>query len=166
MTGLTPTHRLHAGESRYLGIQFALSLGKSDQVRARLDTLARETAEDRPGDAGMEYVLVEVLARLALGDTTAAERVLEYALSSLPNAGRVLTGEVTSIGALMRLWLLRAELASRRGDVEAAATAARLVATYWQDADPVLASAVTAARGLAGVAAVVAGAESTHRRIP
>ena len=150
VTGLTSVHRTRHRESRYLGLQYALGHGDTATVRAHLDTLAVETALDRPGDAGMEYLLIEVRARLVLGDSTTADQILESAVSTLQNTGRVLTSEVTSVGALMSLWVLQAELAGARSNAAAATRSAHMAATLWRDADPVLSLVLARARSVGG----------------
>ncbi|MEP7344974.1 MAG: serine/threonine-protein kinase, partial [Gemmatimonadaceae bacterium] len=59
VTGVTHVHRTRHAESRYLGIEYALSRNDRKTAQAQLDTLAAETILDRPGDAGIEYVLIE-----------------------------------------------------------------------------------------------------------
>ncbi|MEP7347947.1 MAG: hypothetical protein ABI877_21950, partial [Gemmatimonadaceae bacterium] len=104
---------------------------------------------DRPGDAGIEYVLIEARARLALGDSVHAQQVVESAISSLQNAGRVLTDEVTSIGALVQLWVLHTAVAGARGNAAAAARSAYIASTLWRDADPAAASVIAGVRSFA-----------------
>ncbi|MBV6522030.1 MAG: Serine/threonine-protein kinase PknD [Gemmatimonadaceae bacterium] len=150
-TAVTNVHRTRHRLDRYLGMQWALSRRDTAGVRARLDSLEREAADDRPGDAGMEYVLIEARLHLALGDSAMAQRVLEAALGSLPDAGRILTEEVTSVGSLLQLWLLHSAVATARGDAASAVRSAKTVATLWRDADVEIAPVAAQARSVAGI---------------
>ncbi|MFN8572783.1 MAG: serine/threonine-protein kinase [Gemmatimonadaceae bacterium] len=151
-TGLTSVHLQRRMESRYLGLQVALERNDQRAVRAVLDSLAAESAADRPGDAGMEYVLIEARARLKLGDRAGAQQVVDAALGRLPNTGRVLTSEVTSVGSLIQLWSLQAVLDPEAAHTPGDARPRDIVTTLWRDADPVVASALSAALGAAQLA--------------
>ncbi len=144
-TGLTPVHTQRAKESRYLGMQVALERNDRKGVQAVLDSLAAESAADRPGDAGMEYVLIEARARLRLADTLGAWQVVDAALGRLPNTGRVLTSEITSVGSLVQLWLLQSSLERVNGRSPNTSSARDIVAALWRDADPIVASGLTPA---------------------
>ncbi len=134
-----------------LDMQRALRRGDTLTVRRNLRELAQVRRDIRPVDVSTEAVYQESLAALALGDTAAVIARLDAVLGALPSAGVDLTGRVASAASLVRVMILRAELAAHSGDRATAKKWATPVTQLWARADAGLRPAVDAMRRLAAL---------------
>jgi len=118
-------------------MQWNLSHGGDTIVRAALDSEARvrggrlATGESTPDDA---YVSASLL--LAVGDTATAIRTLDAPLDSLEALHTWVFQYLPLAGCLMRMMVLRADLAMARGESLAARHWASAVVTLWSGAEP------------------------------
>src|SRR5712692_2138059 len=143
--GLRPTHRFSPpGPPILMARQWALAHGDTTSVRAALATeltqhrgvLARE---DSPPDG--VYLAARLL--LAVGDTAAAERTIDAPLNDLSSLHGALFHYVPLAGALVRMMVLRAQVAERRQDPRTARRWAAAVVALWSGAEPALQDVVT-----------------------
>jgi hypothetical protein len=144
------THRPRQADY-LLDMQGALRRGDTLAVRRRLVRMAYVRRDVRPVDVALEAVYQESLSALALGDTTAVIARLDAVLGALPTAGVDLTGRVASAGALIRVMMLRAELADHAGDRATAKRWATPVTLLWARADSGLRPALNEMRRLAAL---------------
>jgi hypothetical protein len=91
----------------------------------------------------------EVVLLLRLHDTSAAIKRLDEYLAALPTVGSNLITVAPDAALLVRMMVLRAELADELGDRRGARHWGAAVATLWQDADFPLHDTVQRMRTLA-----------------
>src|SRR5690349_1940037 len=119
-------------------MQEALARGDTTSVRARFAWLGGLRRDFRPGDLASYTVYHEALLLLALHDTAAVVRQLDDFLGALPTASSILVTAAPEAAMLVRIMVLRAELAAAQGDFNAAKRWGAAVATLWGSADPPL----------------------------
>jgi tRNA A-37 threonylcarbamoyl transferase component Bud32/tetratricopeptide (TPR) repeat protein len=119
------------------GMQRALARGDSAAVRARFAQLRELRGTLRPGDLSIDATYQEAWLLLALGDTTAATRLLDLSLDALPTLGTYLLDQVPQAAGLPRAMALRADVAAHRGDADTARRWARAVTALWSGGDEV-----------------------------
>ncbi len=126
-------------------------LGRGDTARARVQLDSNQTARAlyRPGEISLDLTVTEAWVRAALHDTTAAMHQLDLTLTALPTLSSFVVYEPGMAAAVGRAMVLRAELASRRGDAATAALWAGRVLTLWAKSDPSLAPTLARMRRLA-----------------
>ena len=149
VVGLSDLHGPETGGNYLLGMQWALARGDTATVRARFAWLADMRHDFRPGDQFSYAVYHEALLALALGDTAAVVKHLDDFLGALPTASSTLVTAAPETAMLVRIMVLRAELADARGDIQTAKRWGAAVATLWSSADPPLQPAVQQMRKLA-----------------
>ncbi len=139
--GLRPAHRsTPPGPDATMAMQWALAHDDTAFVRANL--------EPRAG-ASPEYAFLWARAALALGDSMTAERVLDGVLGDLTGLYSALFDYVPLAGCLVRVMVLRAELAAARRETAAARQWASAVIDLWSGAEPALQPAVQRMRRIA-----------------
>jgi hypothetical protein len=90
-----------------------------------------------------------VLLLLALKDTAAAVKRLDDFLDALPTVGASLIRVASETAQLVRIMVLRADLAEKQGETRVAQRWGQAVATLWRGADPPLQKTVEHMRELA-----------------
>ncbi len=149
--GLRAAHRLTPpGPPLPMARQWALAHGDTTVVRAALVT---ELAQGRGGlareDSPPDGVYLAARLLLAVGDTAAAERTLDAPLNGLSSLHGALFRYVPLAGALVRMMVLRAQVAERRHDPRPAQRWATAVVALWSGAEPALQHVVTEMRQIA-----------------
>ena len=130
-------------------MQWALAHGDTAAVRARFAWLADLRHDFRPGDLASYAVYHEALLALALRDTATVVKHLDDFLGALPTASSELVTAASETAMLVRIMVLRAELAKAQGDIPVAKRWGAAVATLWGSADPPLQQTVQQMRELA-----------------
>jgi tetratricopeptide (TPR) repeat protein len=121
-------------------------------TRAASRLMAAYWAESRaPGSSvsTIDQLFPAAWLQAALADPAPAAARLDRALEDLPRSFPQLYGEVFRTGPLVRAMALRAELANRAGDREAARRWAQAVVTLWSGADGFLQPLVNQMKELA-----------------
>ncbi len=132
--GLRPAHRTTApGPDPTMATQWALAHGDTIFVRANLDTLGGSN----------EYAYLTARLALAVADTATAQHALDVTLGNLPGLYSALLDYVPLAGSLVRMMVLRAEIAAARGDAGTARRWAAAVLALWSGAEPGLQPIVT-----------------------
>jgi tRNA A-37 threonylcarbamoyl transferase component Bud32/tetratricopeptide (TPR) repeat protein len=123
----------------HLLAQQALARGDRAEARRQLESVDAYAAAE--GDGSVAFDAAELGARmwLALGDSSAAERVLDRTLGGRQRSGRALIASPSETAGFVRSMILRAVLADRRGDSRSAQLWATRAWSLWRTADPVLA---------------------------
>ena len=145
--GVSPLHE-RAPHRGVLGLQWAFAHRDTAALHAgfaRVDSLRKDL---RPGDLAVFVVYHESWLLLALGDTARALTRIDRFLDALPTIGLHVVGEPAESALLVRLMVLRADIAAQRGDRTTAARWAKAVAGLWAEADPVLRPTVQRMREL------------------
>jgi hypothetical protein len=140
------------GRDPLLAMRAALAAGDTAAVRAASGELDHLVARFLPGTMGTDRLYHHAAVLLALGDTAAAIDRLDGALGALPRVRSILTEVPPQAGAVGRAMILRAQLASRRGDRKTAEQWTRAVAVLWRAADPDLRAPIDTLRAQLGVA--------------
>ncbi|HTH65916.1 MAG TPA: serine/threonine-protein kinase [Gemmatimonadales bacterium] len=148
--GAGPVHRKNAGGLRLLELQWSLARGDTATVRAGLVDVLQQAQQGLPGDIPIDFAYQLAALALALGDSSAAIRLVGGPLDALPTLGTSLLDFVAQSGGLVRAMALRADLAARAGDRATARRWAAAVVTLWSDADAALQPVVDRMRALAG----------------
>src|SRR5258706_1841254 len=146
--GLSSLHK-RSGEDDLLALQWAFAHRDTASMRAsfvRLDTLRKDL---RPGDWAVSVVYHESWLLLAVGDTSAALRRIDPFLDALQTVGLQLVKEVAESALLVRLMVLRADIAARRSERAVARRWGAAVVALWAEADPVVQPTVERMRALA-----------------
>ena len=133
-----------------LAMQSRMWQGDTAEVRRRFRQLAEARRQLSPGAIAPEASFAEAEIELQLGDTAAAQTRLDGLLESLPTLGVDVLVQLPQAGALVRAMMLRARLASLRGDDATARRWAQPAATLWASADAGFRGEVTDMRRLAG----------------
>ena len=116
--------------------QRAFESGSAVEVKAILDSIAATRVGYRPGDIALDFTVQEAWLRVAMGDTTGAERQLDVVLGALPTlSARNSVFELAQSAAVGRAMVLRADLAQGRGDRPVAKRWAGNVVELWANAD-------------------------------
>jgi tRNA A-37 threonylcarbamoyl transferase component Bud32/tetratricopeptide (TPR) repeat protein len=149
VVGVSDLHGPETGGNYLLAMQWALARGDTTAVRARFAWLAGLRRDFRPGDLASYAVYHEALLLLALHDTAAVVRQLDDFLGALPTAKSTLVTAASETAMLVRIMVLRAELAAAQGDINVAKRWGAAVATLWGSADPPLQQTVQHMRALA-----------------
>jgi hypothetical protein len=149
VVGVSDLHGPETGGNYLLAMQWALARGDTTAVRARFAWLAALRRDFRPGDLASYAVYHEALLLLALHDTAAVVRQLDDFLGALPTANSTLVTAASETAMLVRIMVLRAELAAAQGDINVAKRWGAAVATLWGSADPPLQQTVQHMRELA-----------------
>jgi tetratricopeptide (TPR) repeat protein len=147
--GAGPVHR-NVGGMRLTGLQWSLAHGDTATVRAGLADALRQAQQVSAGDIAIDYAYPLGALALAIGDSSAATRLVAEPLDALPTLGTGLLDYVAQSGGLVRAMVLRADLAASAGDQATARRWAAAVVTLWSDADAALQPVVDRMRGLAG----------------
>ena len=147
--GLSDVHRRDAGGDYVLELQYNLAHGDTGAVRKELERQASFRTRARAGDVAMNGTYGEAYVLLQLRDTAAALAVLDHSLHALPTLGSYLLQQPEQVGCAVRAMVLRADLASRAGDRDAAARWGSAVSTLWAHADAPLRATVARMRELA-----------------
>jgi serine/threonine-protein kinase len=128
-------------------------LGTGPESRAQLagilDGMNRSRQMGPARFESAEGVLMEATARLTLGDTATAQAVLGLVLDGLPAQPNVMLNNEVLAGALVRVMVLRADLAAATGDRALARQWAQAVVSLWSNADAPLQPVVQRMRSLA-----------------
>jgi tRNA A-37 threonylcarbamoyl transferase component Bud32 len=129
---------LAAGDDPLLDAQRGLLEGDRRKARAYVATLRR--ARTSVSAAAMSYdgIYPEAALLVRLGDDRGAIAWLDPVLHALPSTAPLAVADVAAAGTFVRAMAMRAELASRAGDVANARRWARAVAALWSDADSFL----------------------------
>jgi hypothetical protein len=116
-------------------MQWALTQGDTNTIRASRSTLRAIRADLRPGDVAITGTYLESRVLLAIGDSVGATRLLDGSLDALSTLGSGLLANVDQAASLVRAMVLRAELAERAGDKATARRWGAAVAELWSGAD-------------------------------
>ncbi len=136
--GLRPAHRPPPARDRPMAIQWALAHGDTTIARANLDTLLQLKGVPSSEEASAEGVYEDAWLFLAVGDTATAERYLDGTLENLPGVYSALLHYPPLAGALVRMMVLRADLAGARAETGVARKWAGAVVALWSGAEPAL----------------------------
>ena len=147
--GLTDLHGPETGGSYLLAMQWSSARGDTGAVRSRFASLAEMRHDLRPGDLACFAVYHEALLLLTLRDTAAVIERLDEFLDALPTVGTDLIAVASETAQLVRIMVLRADLAEARGDKRVARRWGLAVATLWSNADPPLRKTIDRMRTLA-----------------
>jgi len=109
--------------------------GDTTRARADLSTLQKVRRRVDPSDLTFDALYPEASLLHLLGDDRAAAAWLDPTLAGLRRAAPQVLTSPPRAGALVRVALLRAELATRLGDTAQAALWTRAVTILWSDAD-------------------------------
>jgi hypothetical protein len=138
--GLRPAHRTTApGPDPTMAIQWALAHGDTAFVRANLDTLG----------GSHDYAYLTARLAVAVGDTATAQHELDVTLDNLPGLYSALLDYVPLAGSLVRMMVLRAEIAAVGADAGTARRWAGAALALWSGAEPGLQPVVTRMREVA-----------------
>jgi len=141
--------RIQDTHDRLYRIQRAFAHNDLRTVRATFDSLAVMRRSSRPGDLTLDYTYQEAWLKTAMGDTAAAIRQLDLALSSLPTLNAVALKDPGVAAAVGRAIALRAELANDAHDAATTRRWASALVALWENADKPLQPTVTRMRQLA-----------------
>lgn len=100
------------------------------------DSLAAFRAGSAPGEITMDAVFQDAWLRAALGDTAKAAQSIDRALGGLSRAPQNLLRNATIPAALVRVMILRADLADAKGDVTVAQRWRNAAKALWGRGDP------------------------------
>ena len=114
----------------------ALDRGDRRTALKIADSLEAFRAGSAPGEITMDVVLQEAWLRAALGDSARAARYLDRALGGLSRAPQNLIKDPTIPAALVRVMMLRADLADAAGDVNVAQRWRGAARSLWGRGDP------------------------------
>jgi hypothetical protein len=114
-----------------------------------LRTAVAEDARDLPANLSLDMRFQQAWLAAAVGDSAAAAALLDHGFSAIPSYGQYMFDNVQNPAALVRMMVLRAELASRAGDARTARQWALAAAALWAGADPELQPVVSRMRTLA-----------------
>ncbi|HEY7026327.1 MAG TPA: protein kinase [Gemmatimonadales bacterium] len=135
---LTAIHDLAESGDYLLDGLAGLQSGDTASVRRMLEDLRKTRQSIPPGDRALDALYPEACLLAELGDLRGAVAWISPTLGALPGVAPGALEDPIAAGALVRTMALRAELASRLGDKEAAAQWARMVVILWSDADAFL----------------------------
>jgi hypothetical protein len=133
--GITDRHRFGAEPNYLLRMQLAYARGDRTAARAGLDSLWGPRRAWRAASLSIDGTYLEAALYAALGDTAAAIRVLDAALTAPLNLDTYTLTWITLPGNLVRAMILRARLAAAAGDRAVAAQWASAVVALWSNAD-------------------------------
>jgi len=148
--GVTERHRPGAEPNYLLRMQLAFAHGNRAAARGGLDSLWEPRREWRAASLSIDGTYLEAALYADLGDTAAAVRVLDAALTAPLNLDSYTLTWITLPGNLVRAMILRARLAAAAGDRVVAAQWAGAVVALWSDADAEFRPVVDSMRALAG----------------
>ena len=148
--GATLVHRSDPGGLSIMALQWSLAHGDTAAVRSGLVSFFQQEQQRLPGDLAIDIAYLYAEMALAIGDSSAALRIVGPPLDALPTLGTSLLDFVSQTGGLVRAMALRAQLAARAGDRPTAARWANAVSTLWSAADPPLQPLVQRMQVLAG----------------
>jgi hypothetical protein len=151
-SGAGPVHRKNAGGLTLMELQWSLAHGDTATVKAGLADVLQQAQQGSPGDIPIDFAYQLATLALAVGDSSAAIRLVAGPLDALPTLGTSLLDFVAQSGGLVRAMALRADLAGRTGDTRTAAHWASAVVTLWSDADAPLQPTVQRMRAIGGAA--------------
>jgi hypothetical protein len=123
--------------------------GENDSVQARLKSVDDMLDHGTPWLLPPEFSIYANSVRAIRGDTAGAIRVLDLQLNALPALSKDVITYLPSAGALVRLMLLRMEIAEGRGDLTTARRWAQAATTLWREAEPGVQPLLVEARRLA-----------------
>jgi hypothetical protein len=118
-----------------VGLQAALLRGDSAGVITSLAQIKRSRTGMRPATLTPDGVLPEAVLYVQIGDIDGALDLLDPVLNALPQAAPRVLANPAPAASLVRLAILRAEIAWRRGDAPTARKWANAVVTLWSGAD-------------------------------
>lgn len=148
--GLRSAHRpFPLARDRSMAMQWALAHGDTDFVRANLDTLLDLHGVPSAEEGSADGVYEEASLFLAIGDTATAERYLDGTLENLPGVYSALLHYLPLAGALVRMMVLRADVAAAQSDTSVARKWAGAVVALWLGAESPLQPTVARMRRLA-----------------
>jgi hypothetical protein len=130
-------------------MQAAVVRGDSAGARALVRTAVADDARGLPADLSLDMRYQQAWLAAALGDSAGAAALLDHGLGAIPSYGQYLLDNVPNPAALVRMMILRADLASRAGDARTARQWASAAVALWAGADPELQPAVSRMRALA-----------------
>ncbi len=135
LIGEDEVHREPVSQMPFIPEQAALARGDTAFVRRRLNDLESQLQARPPTDYASDGVLTRAQLLLAIGDTTKAIAFLDRYLDDLHNLPRHHFRQPYQPATIVRLMIIRAEVAARRGDRAAARKWSRAVLELWHDAD-------------------------------
>jgi tetratricopeptide (TPR) repeat protein len=130
-------------------MQAALVRGDSAKARALVRGAVADDARDLPADLSLDMRFQQAWLAAAVGDSAGAAALLDHGLGAIPSYGQYMFDNVQNPAALVRMMVLRADLASRAGDTRTARQWASAAAALWAGADPELQPVVSRMRTLA-----------------
>lgn len=105
-------------------------------ARTLLDAVDVLRADRAPGQITMDVTFQHAWLRAALGDTVGAARLLDNSLRGMTKAPPSMLGQRTLIASLVRVMILRSELAAAAGQTGTAQTWAAAAIQLWGRGDP------------------------------
>jgi tetratricopeptide (TPR) repeat protein len=130
-------------------MQAALARGDSAGARALVRTAVADDARGLPADLSLDMRYQQAWLAAAVGDSAGAAALLDHGLGAIPSYGQYVLDNVPNPAALVRMMILRADLASRARDARTARQWASAAAALWAGADPELQPEVSRMRALA-----------------
>jgi hypothetical protein len=118
--------------------QMAFARGDIARTRALLAEIAAQRRERRPGDTSVDYLFHEAWIRTQVGDTAEAIASLDATLGALPTFGAAMFRDLGTAASFGRAMILRAEIATKKGDARTARRWTSAVRALWASADPPL----------------------------
>jgi len=121
----------------------ALDRGDKRTATRIADSLDAYRAGSAPGEITMDAVFQQAWLRTAVGDSSKAARFIDRALGGLSRAPQSLLKGPIIPAALVRVMLLRADLADAAGDVNVAQRWRGAARSLWGRGDPEVQAALT-----------------------
>jgi tetratricopeptide (TPR) repeat protein len=119
-------------------MQAAFHAGETEAVHAGFESLRATRASARGEDLTIDALYPEARLLVALGESAAAAEWIDPTLNALSATGPDMFTDVARAGTLVRAIALRADLAERIHETEAARQWASIVAVLWDEADAFL----------------------------
>jgi hypothetical protein len=135
LIGADEVHREPISPMPFIPEQSALARGDKAFVRQSLNGLQANLQARPAADYPSDGVLTRAQLLLAIGDTAGTITLLDRYLIDLPNMPRHNFRQPYQPASIVRLMVLRAEIAARRGDRASARKWARAVMELWRDGD-------------------------------
>jgi tetratricopeptide (TPR) repeat protein len=132
-----------------IAFRYAAIRGIKDSIQARFKRTDAGMDINAPWAHPPEFSLYINSIRLREGDTAGAIRVMDQQLNSLRLLHAHFLEEMPPAGTLVRLMLLRMDVASAQGDAATARRWARAAMTLWAEAEPGVQPLLANARRLA-----------------
>jgi hypothetical protein len=133
--GLDDAHARAHDAGPFIREQAMLARGDTVAVRTALDGIGGHMHRQSPTDFASDGVLTYAQLRLAIGDTAAAAEALERYLNDLGNLPRGHFRQPYQPISVVRLMVMRADIAAAQSERAAARKWSRAVLDLWNNSD-------------------------------